>query len=109
MRSTSLTAAFAPDAPLSLLRSRLRQGLKATPLCLAIIGWLCDFPTKPSVAEIRRNPDDKVWLRLSNEATLAAFSTVEEFLDQIKIICQSVGMTKGQKQATLTWAKEKLK
>lgn len=100
--------AFAPEAALSLLRSRLRQGLKATPLCLAIIGWLCDTPTDPSVAEIRLHPDGQVWLRLSDEVTLEPLCPSIQFLQQVSIICQSVGMTQGQTRATVTWAGEKL-
>jgi hypothetical protein len=101
-------AAFAPEATLSLLRSRLRQGIKATPLCIAVIGWLCDTPTDPAVAEIRHNTDGRVWLRLSDEEAIAPFGSEIEFLQQVSIVCQALGMAQGQTRAAVTWAKEKL-
>ncbi len=101
-------ARSAPEACLSLLRSRLRQGLKVTPLCIAIIGWLCDVSVNPYVTEIRHNPDDQVWLRLSDEFALEPLCSSVEFLQQVRIICQAVGMTEGQTRATVAWAQGKL-
>lgn len=108
MLPTSHPVAFAPEASLSLLRFRLRQGLKATPLCIAVIGWLCDAPTDPAVAEIKRSSGGNVLLRLSGEPTMEPLCSCAEFLQQISTVCQSVGMTQGQTRATVAWAEEKL-
>ena len=108
MRSAPHLSAFAPDSSLSLPQSRLRHGLKATPLCIAVIGWLCDAPTDPAVAEIRLSADGQVWMRLSDEAAIAPFGSEIEFLQQVSIVCQSFGMAQGQTRAMVNWAKEKL-
>ena len=71
-------------------------------------GWLCDAPTNPAVAEIRLNPDGQVWLRLSDEGALGPLCPFPELLDQIRIVCESVGMTEGQMRATVAWVGEKL-
>ena len=84
------------ENPLEILKSRLEAGIKATPLCTAIIGWIADVPTEPSVAEIRRSAEGDILLRLSDEETLEPLCTFFDFLKQIRTICQSLGLTEGQ-------------
>jgi hypothetical protein len=97
-----------PHAALGILESRLRQGLNVTPICRAIIGWLCNIPTEPSVAEIRRTADGRVLLRLSDEVALTPLCSFLEFLQQVRIICESVGMSGDLTRATVAYAGEKL-
>ena len=54
----------------ALMKASLKSGIKTTPLCQAIMGWLCGAVTEPSVAEMRRSADGTVWLRLSDETAL---------------------------------------
>jgi hypothetical protein len=93
---------------LQVLESRLAAGIKATPLCLAVIGWLCDTPTEPSVAEIRRNAEGLIWLRLSDETRLEPLCSFLDFLSQVRIISSSLHMTEEQTQHLVAWARQQL-
>lgn len=96
-----------PATALAVLRSRLRGGIRVTPLCQAIMGWLCDHPTAPAVAEISHY-GGQVLLRLSDEESLEPLCSLLEFLGQIRVICQSVGMTEEQTRQTVAWAQRRL-
>ena len=96
------------DETLGVLKSRLLDGVKATPLCLAVIGWLCETPTEPAVAEIRRNAEGLVWLRLSDEARLEPLCSFLDFLSQVRIICQFLQMTETQTQQMIAWTRQRL-
>jgi hypothetical protein len=93
---------------LQVLKSRLTAGVKATPLCLAVIGWLCDTPTEPAVAEIRRNAEGLIWLRLSDETRLEPLCSFLDFLSQVRIISSSLHMTEEQTQHLVAWARQRL-
>lgn len=84
------------ENPLEILKSRLEAGIKATPLCTAIIGWIADVPTEPSVAEIRRSAEGDVLLRLSDEETLEPLCSFFEFLKEVRVICLSFGLSESQ-------------
>ncbi len=88
----------ATDETLSVLKSRLAAGVKATPLCLAVIGWLCETPTEPAIAEIRRNAEGLVWLRLSDETRMEPLCSFLDFLAQVRISSTSLQMTVGVTQ-----------
>ena len=96
------------DDTLLVLKNRLAKGVKATPLCLAIIGWLCDTPTEPAVTEIRRNAEGLVWLRLSDELRMEPLCSFLEFLSQIRVICSSLDMTEEQTQYLVAWTRQRL-
>ena len=84
------------ENPLEILKSLLEAGIKATPLCIAITGWIADAPTTPSVADIRRSAEGDILLRLSDEETIELLCSFFDFLKQIRTICQSLGLTEGQ-------------
>ena len=96
------------DETLRLLKSRLTDGLKATPLCLAVIGWLCEAPTEPEIAEIRRNAEGLVWLRLSDEARMEPLCSFLDFLSQVRIICKTLTLTEEQTQQVIAWTRQRL-
>ncbi len=96
------------DETLDVLRSRLAAGVKATPLCLAVIGWLCGTLTEPSIAEIRRNAEGLVWLRLSNEVRMEPLCSFLDFLSQVRIISASLEMTEAQAQHLVAWTRQRL-
>lgn len=84
------------ENPLEILNSRLEAGIKATPLRTAIIGWIADAPTEPSVADIRRSDQGDILLRLSDEQASEPLCSFFDFLKQIRTICQSLGLTESQ-------------
>lgn len=92
----------------AVLHARLRQGVKASPLCRAVMGWLCDTRTDPAIADIRRTAEGRIWLRLSDEGTLEPLCTFLEFLDQIRIVCESLRMTDEQTRQMVAWARQRL-
>ena len=93
--------------PIDTLRVCLQTGLKASPLCVAILGWLCDVPTEPSVAQISLRWG-QVALRMSDEATPSPFGSLVEFLDQIRLACDSLGLTHAQTARVVSWARHRL-
>lgn len=93
---------------LNVLKSRLADGVKVTPVCLAVIGWLCETPTDPAVAEIRRTDEGRVWLRLSDESRMEPLCAFLDFLSQIRIIGGSLGLTEPQTQALIAWTRSRL-
>ncbi len=88
------------------LQSCLERGVKASPLCVAVIGWLCGVPTDPFIADIRRSPDGQVLLRLSGERAATPVCSFLEFLDQIRIIGESLGLPQAQTMQLVAWARE---
>ena len=70
---------------LSVLKSRLAAGVKVTPVCLAVIGWLCETPTDPAIAEIRRTDEGRIWLRLTDESRMEPLCSFLDFLSQVRI------------------------
>ena len=84
------------DNPLDILKTRLEAGVNATPLCIAITGWIADVPTTPSVADIHRSAEGDILLRLSDEETAEPLCTFFEFLKEVRVICQSFGLSEAQ-------------
>ena len=84
------------ENPLEILKTRLEAGVNATPLCVAITGWIADVPTTPSVAEIRRSAEGDILLRLSDEETAEPLCSFFEFLKEVRVICQSFGLSESQ-------------
>ena len=96
------------ENPLEILKTRLEAGVNATPLCVAITGWIADVPTTPSVAEIRRSSDGDILLRLSDEEAVEPLCSFFDFLKQIRTICQSLGLTEGQTARVATEVRRRL-
>ena len=94
------------EDPRLLLQAHLQAGVTASPLCLAVIGWLCGVETDPFIADIRRSADGQVLLRLSGEKSLAPACSFLEFLDQIRIICESLQMPPAQTMQTIAQARQ---
>lgn len=90
-----------------IVRARLRQGVKATPLCIAIMGWLGETMTTPyATAVVLRDGD--VWVRLSNEDSPERVCSFLDFLSQVRVICVSLAMTETQTQQIVALARSRL-
>lgn len=92
----------------ALLRGALARDVKMTPLCRAVVGWLCESPSEPSVAEIRVGGDGRVRLRLSDEAYPEPTGTFLEFLEQVRLLCEALGMTEAQTRQAVGLAQSRL-
>lgn len=84
------------EDPRIYLKARLQSGVNASPLCIAVIGWLCEVQTDPFIADIQRSADGLILIRLSGERSLEPFCSFLEFLDQIRIICETLRMPQAQ-------------
>jgi len=93
---------------LRVLRSRLADGVKVTPVCLAVIGWLCETLTDPAIAEIQRTDEGRVWLRLSDESRMEPLCSFLDFLSQVRIIGSSLKLTEPQTQYLIAWTRQRL-
>jgi hypothetical protein len=98
----------AANNPRELLKARLQAGVKATPLCVAITGWIADVPTNPSVVDIRRSAEGDILLRLSDEDSAEPLCTFFDFLKQVRIICQSFGLNEAQTARVATEVRQRL-
>ncbi|MEO7719224.1 MAG: hypothetical protein ABIY70_23745 [Capsulimonas sp.] len=98
----------AMEEALTLLKTRLAEGVKASPLCLAVIGWLTEVPTIPYIVDIRRSDEGRVWLHLSDEDGLSPLCSFYEFLGQVRIICQVVKMSEEQSAQIVSLARHRL-
>jgi hypothetical protein len=96
------------ENPLEILKSRLEAGIKATPLCVAITGWIADVPTEPSVADIRRSAEGDVLLRLSDEQASEPLCSFFEFLKEIRTICLAFGLSESQTARVATEVRQRL-
>ena len=96
------------DNPLDILKARLERGINATPLCVAITGWIAEVPTDPFVADIRRSGEGDILLRLSDEDSADPLCTFFEFLKQVRIICQSFGLSEAQTARVATGVRQRL-
>ena len=96
------------ENPIDILKARLEAGINATPLCVAITGWIADVPTSPSVTEIRRSAEGDILLRLSDEDSAEPLCTFFEFLKQVRIICQSFGLSEAQTARVATEVRRRL-
>lgn len=94
--------------PLEILKTRLEAGVNATPLCVAITGWIADTPTTPSVADIRRSAAGDILLRLSDEDTAEPLCSFFEFLKGVRVICQSFGLSESQTARVATEVRRRL-
>lgn len=102
-----MSHALASDDPRIILKARLLSGVRASDLCLAIMGWLSDTFTEPRVMEARLG-DGQVWLRLSNEQTLEPVCSFLDFLEQVRIICISLHLSEDQSAAVVAYARQRL-
>ena len=102
-----MSAETPPSDPLELLRARLMRGVRASALCVAVLGWLCGVPTDPSIAEVGMSWG-QVMLRLSDEASPSPFGTLSEFLDEIRLLCASLGLTYAQTARVVSWARHRM-
>ena len=90
----------------AFLQSSLERGVKASPLCVAVIGWLCGVRTDPFIADIQRSPSGQVLLRLSGERSAEPVCSFLEFLDQVRIIGESLGLPQAQTMQLVAWARQ---
>ncbi len=94
------------DDPRLLLQAHLQRGVKASPLCVAVIGWLCGVKTDPFLADIRRSAEGQVLVRMSGEKHLEPVCSFLEFLDQIRIICESLRLSQSQTMQIVALARQ---
>jgi hypothetical protein len=104
-----MPAELQADDALMLIQDHLRRGVRATPLCLAVMGWLSGTPTTPSIADIRRTDDGLIWLQLSDEPELSPLCSFTQFLQQIEVICTSLPLNEEQTHHVVSLASQRLR
>lgn len=84
---------------IEVLRTHLMEGtLNATPLCVAVIGWLCDYQsTDPYLVAIHRTSDGQLMGQIGGDGGANEFLGTETvFLEQIEVVCQALKFSKAQ-------------
>jgi hypothetical protein len=93
--------------PRDILRARLQEGVRVSSLSVAVLGWVCDVPTQPSVGEVSLR-SGQVTMRMADEGVFFPFGSLTEFLDQTRIVCGSLGLTDAQTEWVVARARRRL-
>ena len=91
------TVPLAED-PIGKLRTAVfSQAINASPMALAVLGWITDMTiTEPRIEELHATSDGFVLVRHSDEATAQVLCSRQDFLSQVGQLCVELGLTAGQ-------------
>ena len=101
-----MTHAASPDRipfaraedPIEKLKSHIfTQAINATPIALAVLGWVVDMTvTEPRIEELHATTDGFVLVRHSDEATAQMLCSLPDFLAQTRQLCLELGLKADQ-------------
>ena len=86
------------EDPLEKLKTAVfSQAINASPVALAVLGWITDMTiTEPRIEELHATSDGFVLVRHSDEMTAQRLCTLPDFLGQVAQLCKELGLTAGQ-------------
>ena len=91
------TVALAEDPIEKLKTAVFTQALNATPIALAVLGWIVETTvTEPRIEELHATTDGFVLVRHSDETTAQMLCSVPDFLAQTRQLCEELGLTLDQ-------------
>jgi len=97
MNNDALTTALAEDPIEKLKTSIFSQAINATPIALAVLGWITDMTvTEPRIEELHATSDGFVLVRHSDEPTAQMLCSLPDFLGQVRQLCEELGLTTEQ-------------
>ena len=109
MDDDMLITPIAEDPIEKLKTSIFSQAINATPIALAVLGWITDMPvTEPRIEEIHATSDGFVLVRHSDEATAQLLCSLPDFLGQVRQLCEELGLTVEQAEKVETLVRGRL-
>ena|GEM_PF-4960931 len=86
------------EDPIEKLKSHIfTQPINATPIALAVLGWITDMTvTEPRIEELHVTTDGFVLVRHCDEATAQMLCSRSDFLSQAGQLCLELGLTADQ-------------
>lgn len=98
------------EDPMEKLKSAVfSQAISASPIALAVLGWITDMTvTEPHIEELHTTADGFVLVRHSDEMTAQTLCTLPDFLGQVAQLCEELGLTAGQAEKILEGVQRRL-
>ena len=98
------------EDPMEKLKSAVfSQAISASPIALAVLGWITDMTvTEPRIEEIHATADGFVLVRHSDEMTAQILCTLPEFFGQVAQLCGELGLTAEQVEKVLGLVQRRL-
>ena len=97
MNDDTLITPMAEDPIEKLKTSIFSQAINANPIALAVLGWITDMTvTEPRIEELHATTDGFVLVRHSDETTAQPLCSLTDFLDQVRQLCEELGLTAEQ-------------
>lgn len=97
MNDNAIVTPIAEDPIEKLKTSVFSQAINATPIALAVLGWITDMiVTEPRIAELHATTDGFVLVRHSDETTAQLLCSLPDFLGQVRQLCEELGLTLEQ-------------
>ncbi len=83
--------------------------LPATPEGIALVGWVCDFvATEPYFVALYNTEGMLLGQHSDDSGANALVGTLAGFLEQLRAVCQSCGLSDAQTETVLTRARDRL-
>lgn len=102
METLPNVVAIAEDPIEKLKTAIFSQAINATPIALAVLGWITGMTvTKPRIEELHATSDGLVLVRHSDESTAQLLCSLPDFLGQASQLCEELGLTAGQAESVV--------
>ena len=109
MNNDTLTTAIAEDPVEKLKTSVFSQAINATPIALAVLGWITDMTvTEPRIEELHATTDGFVLVRHSDETSANLLCSLPDFLGQVRQLCVELGLTEEQAEKVVVGVQGRL-
>ena len=94
METMPNVVAIVEDPIEKLKTSVFSQAINATPIALAVLGWITGMTvTEPEITELHATADSFVLVRHSDESTAQLLCSLPDFLGQVRQLCEELGLT----------------
>ena len=98
------------EDPIEKLKSHIfTQPINASPIALAVLGWITDTTvTEPRIEELHATSDGFVLVRHSDEATAQMLCSLPDFLAQTRQLCEELDLTPDQAEKVVKIVQQRL-
>ena len=98
------------EDPMEKLKSAIfSQAISASPIALAVLGWITGMTvTEPRIEELHATADGFVLVRHSDEMTAQMLCSLPDFLGQVSQLCGELGLTASQAEKILEEVQRRL-
>ena len=99
------------EDPMEKLKSAVfSQAINASPIALAVLGWITDMTvTEPRIEELHATADGFVLVRHSDETMAQMLCSLSDFLGQVRQLCMELGLTAEQVESILKMVQTRLR